>query len=80
MKRFLIAALLLTAAPVSVYASALKPPWIHKAKKAPPVSARRVEYHGTTAYSAEGRLYFPTPGRDATPPASHAKLKFPWIR
>jgi hypothetical protein len=65
-----IAATLLTAATLSAGPTPRPLNWVHKTKKTPPCSGK-VEYHGSTAYSAEGRLYFATPGHDA--PALRAK-------
>lgn len=71
MKNVFIAASLLTAASLSATATARPLNWVHKTKRPAPASCGKVEYHGTTAYSANGRLYFATPGQDA--PAIRAK-------
>jgi hypothetical protein len=71
MKNLFVAVSLLTIASLSASATVRPLNWVHKGKKTAPPSCGKVEYHGTTAYTAEGRLYFATPGHDA--PALHSK-------
>jgi hypothetical protein len=66
MPRNLLAISLLIVSPALVPASVLPLNWVHHSKKPEPVSKVRVAYHGSTAYSAEGRLYFPTANHAAT--------------
>jgi len=75
MKRTFIAATLLIAASVSASATVKPLSWAHRGKKMPPVTSTRVEYHGSAAYSAEGRLYFPPAGRETTVIPSRSKTK-----
>jgi hypothetical protein len=65
--------LILFSAPVPASVRPLS--WVHHQKKAVPVSQTRVEYHGSTAYSAEGRLYFPTPNHAVPAPPAPTRLK-----
>jgi hypothetical protein len=72
--RWLVFAVTLIAASGFVTQAAVRQfPWIkgRTAKKADPAKSR-VAYHGTTAWSSEGRLYFPS-DRNTPPSPTHAK-------
>jgi hypothetical protein len=75
MKRFALAISMILASSALAPASLRPLNWVHHPKKAPAASQVRVEYHGTTAYSAEGRLYFPTAARTAHAAPARSKTR-----
>jgi hypothetical protein len=75
MKRIPVALLLLAVSSALVPASVLPLNWGRHSKKAASASQTRVEYHGSTAYSAKGRLYFPAASRLTPPPAAPSRMK-----
>jgi len=80
MKRLCAATLLLTIAWVPALANARPLNWMRHTKKPAPVSSTKVEYHGSAAYSAEGRLYFPTAGHNTPVTPAHAKVRAPRVK
>lgn len=75
MPRIPLAISLLIASQTLAASSVLPTNWMHHQKKSEPVSKVRVTYHGSTAYSAEGRLYFPTANHSTPAPTAPNRLK-----
>jgi hypothetical protein len=75
MRWLIFAGTLIAASGFVTQAAVRQFPWIkaRTAKKADPVQTR-VAYHGTTAWSSEGRLHFPS-DRNAPPVVTHAKAR-----
>ncbi len=73
MRWLIFAGTLIAASGFVTQAAVRQFPWIkaRSAKKADPAQTR-VAYHGTTAWSSEGRLHFPC---DRNAPASPAQTK-----
>ena len=73
MRWLIFAGTLIAASGFVTQAAVRQFPWIKSrtAKKVDPAQTR-VAYHGTTAWSSEGRLYFPC---DRNAPASPAQTK-----